>query len=62
LATELVVQIPFLGFSMLQPIFGAVAVGMAVVGSRARRAGWRPREPDSSGAERANASLEFRPA
>ena len=43
LATELLFQIPFLGFSVLQLIFGTVAVGMAVVAFLARRAGWRPR-------------------
>lgn len=43
LATELLFQIPFLGFSVLQLIFGTVAVGMAVVALLARRAGWRPR-------------------
>ena len=43
LATELLVQIPFLGLNILQLIFGAVAVGMAVVGLLARRAGWWPR-------------------
>jgi hypothetical protein len=43
LATELLVQIPFLGFSVLQLIFGAVAIGMAVVGLLARRTGWWPR-------------------
>jgi hypothetical protein len=43
LATELLVQIPFLGFSLLQLIFGAVAIGMAVVGLLARRTGWWPR-------------------
>lgn len=43
LATELLVQIPFLGFSMLQLIFGAIAIGMAVVGLLALRAGWWPR-------------------
>jgi hypothetical protein len=42
LATELLVQIPFLGFSVLQLIFGVVAVGMAVVGLLAGRAGWWP--------------------
>jgi hypothetical protein len=40
LATELLIQIPFLGLSILQLIFGVVAVGMAVVGLLARRAGW----------------------
>jgi hypothetical protein len=43
LALELLVQIPFLGFSILQLIFGTVAIGMAVVGLLARRAGWWPR-------------------
>jgi hypothetical protein len=43
LVTELLVQIPFLGFSILQLIFGTVAVGMAVVGLLARRGGWWPR-------------------
>jgi hypothetical protein len=42
LATELLVEIPFLGLSMLQLIFGAVAVGIAIVGLLARRAGWWP--------------------
>jgi hypothetical protein len=41
LVIELLVQIPFLGFSILQLIFGAVAVGMAVVAILACRAGWR---------------------
>ena len=43
LATELIVQIPFLGLSILQLIFGTVAVGMAVLGLLARRGGWWPR-------------------
>lgn len=43
LATELLFQIPFLGFSVLQLIVGIVAVGMAMVGLLARRAGWWPR-------------------
>ena len=42
LVSELLVQIPFLGFSVLQLIFGALAIGMAVVAIWARRAGWRP--------------------
>jgi hypothetical protein len=42
LAIELLVQIPFLGFSMLQLIFGIVAVGMAAVALRAWKAGWWP--------------------
>ena len=41
LAIELLVQIPFLGPSILHVIFGAVAVGMAVVSLLAHRAGWR---------------------
>jgi hypothetical protein len=43
LATELIVQMPFLGLSILQLIFGTVAVGMAVLGLLARRGGWWPR-------------------
>jgi hypothetical protein len=42
LATELLFQIPFLGFSVLQLIFGTVAIGMAVVAFFARKAGWWP--------------------
>jgi hypothetical protein len=42
LAIELLGQIPFLGFSMLQLIFGVVAIGMAVVALLARKAGWWP--------------------
>jgi hypothetical protein len=41
LVIELLVQIPFLGFSILQLIFGAVAIGMAVVAILAHRSGWR---------------------
>lgn len=43
LAIELLVQIPFLGPSILQLVFGTVAVGMTAVGLLARRAGWWPR-------------------
>jgi hypothetical protein len=43
LAIELLVQIPFLGFSLLQLIFGVVVIGMAVVALQARRMGWWPR-------------------
>ena len=43
LATELLFQIPFLGFSVLQLIFGTVAIGMAAVAFLARKAGWWPR-------------------
>jgi hypothetical protein len=49
LATELLVQIPFLGFSVLQLILGAVAIGMAVVGLVARRTGWWPRRRAPAG-------------
>jgi len=42
LATELLFQIPFLGFSVLQLIFCTVAIGMGVVAFLARRAGWWP--------------------
>lgn len=37
---ELVVQIPFVGPSPLQAVLGIVAVALAVVALRARRAGW----------------------
>jgi 6-phosphogluconate dehydrogenase (decarboxylating) len=50
IGTELLVQIPFLGFSVLQLIFGAVAIGMAVVGLLARRTGWWPRRRAAAGA------------
>ena len=40
LGIELVVQIPFLGWSVLQAIFGVVAVGLAVLALQARRRGW----------------------
>jgi hypothetical protein len=43
LATELLIQIPFLGFSVLQLIFGTVAIGMAAVAFSASKAGWWPR-------------------
>ena len=43
LATELLFQIPFLGFSVLQLIFGTVAIGMSVIAFLARKAGWSPR-------------------
>jgi hypothetical protein len=42
LATELLFQIPFLGSSVLQLVFGTVAIGMAVVAFLARKAGWWP--------------------
>jgi len=42
LAVELLVQIPFLGPSVLQGVFGTVAVVMAALAVRARRdGGWR---------------------
>ena len=43
LALELLVQIPFLGPSVLQVVFGTIAIAMAVLALRARRAGWWPR-------------------
>jgi hypothetical protein len=43
LALELLVQIPFLGPSLLQAIFGTIAIGMAILADRARRSGWWPR-------------------
>jgi hypothetical protein len=42
LAMELLVQIPFLGPSWLQVVFGVVAIGMTVLAFRAKRAGWWP--------------------
>ena len=42
LAIELVVQIPFLGPSWLQALFGAIAISMTVLALRAKRAGWWP--------------------
>jgi hypothetical protein len=41
LAVELLVQIPFLGFNILQPVFGSCAVPLAALALLARRAGWR---------------------
>ena len=43
LALELLVQIPFLGPSLLQAVFGTIAIGMAILALRARNAGWWPR-------------------
>jgi hypothetical protein len=43
LALELLVQIPFLGPSLLQAVFGTIAIGMAILADRARRSGWWPR-------------------
>ena len=40
LAVELVVQIPFVGPSALQAVFGTVAVGLAGLAVDARRGGW----------------------
>jgi len=40
LLTELVVQIPFVGPSVLQVVFGTAAVALATLGWRAREAGW----------------------
>jgi hypothetical protein len=40
LVTELVVQIPFVGPSVLQIVFGTAAVALATLGWRARTAGW----------------------
>ena len=37
LALELLVQIPFLGFSIFQPVFGAIAIGMAALAVLAQR-------------------------
>ena len=40
LALELLVQIPFIGPSPLQVVFGTLAVALAVLAVRARAAGW----------------------
>ncbi|MGV8965879.1 MAG: hypothetical protein ACOH2F_06330 [Cellulomonas sp.] len=40
LAVELVVQIPFIGPSALQAVFGGFAAGLAGLAVDARRAGW----------------------
>jgi hypothetical protein len=37
-----VVQIPFIGLSWVQAIFGGLAVALAALGLDARRKGWRP--------------------
>ena len=42
LALELLVQIPFLGLSLLQAIFGTIAIVMAALALQARQAGWWP--------------------
>ena len=43
LALELLVQIPFLGPSILQAVFATIAIAMAILADRARRSGWWPR-------------------
>jgi hypothetical protein len=40
LATELAVQVPFVGPSSLQAVFGSVSAGLAGLAVRARRHGW----------------------
>jgi hypothetical protein len=40
LATELAVQIPFVGRSRLQAVFGSVGAGLGAVAVHARRTGW----------------------
>lgn len=42
LSVELAVQVPFVGFSGLQAVLGATAMGMGVAAIRARRLGWCP--------------------
>jgi hypothetical protein len=41
LALELAVQVPFVGPSALQAVFGTAAVGLGGLAVHARRAGWR---------------------
>jgi hypothetical protein len=40
LAIELIVQIPFLGWSVLQAVFGAMAASLVILALLARRRGW----------------------
>jgi len=40
LATELAVQVPFVGPSTLQAVFGSVSAGLAGLAVRARKHGW----------------------
>jgi hypothetical protein len=40
LATELAVQVPFVGPSSLQAVFGSVSAGLAGLAVHARRSGW----------------------
>jgi hypothetical protein len=42
MAIEVAVQIPFLGPSWLQAVFGGLAAVLAVLAVHARRRGWRP--------------------
>jgi hypothetical protein len=49
LALELLVQIPFLGPSLLQVVFGTIAIAMAALALRARRTGWPASRPRRSG-------------
>ncbi|HEU5484823.1 MAG TPA: hypothetical protein VFU98_07950 [Microlunatus sp.] len=49
LALEVVVQIPFIGPSWLQVVFGGLAVALAVLAVRARSRGWRPPRPRDAG-------------
>ena len=44
LAVELLVQLPFLGFSAFQAVFGAIAIGMATLALLARRR-WPKAQP-----------------
>jgi hypothetical protein len=43
LLIDVVAQIPFVGFHVLQLVFGAVAIAMALLALDARRRGWRQR-------------------
>lgn len=43
LAVELLIQIPFVGTSVLQAVCGSAALALAVTAWRARRHGWRTR-------------------
>jgi hypothetical protein len=37
---DVVVQVPFVGFHVLQVVFGCIAIGMAMLALDARRRGW----------------------
>jgi len=52
MAVEVAVQIPFIGPSWLQAVFGGLAAVLAVLAARARRRGWRPTSPHEAPGDR----------